>query len=287
MAWFILAISTAFFEAVRDLFNKTKLKTFDEYTVTFFLALLTVMFLLPWVLRSPPSNLASPFWPTLLADGSLNTVAYVALIRAIKLADLSIVAPLTALTPLFLLLTSPILVGEFPPALSLLGVLSIAIGSYVLNVNKGQQHWLAPFRAMLVEPGPRLAVIVAFLWSITSNLDKIGIQASRPIFWVMMVYGVVAIALFPAIALQYRGRWQQLPRIGMHLLPIGLTNAAAVACQMVALKLTLVVYVISIKRTSAVFSVLFGHLFLGEKHLRSRLAGSVLMVLGAIFIALA
>ena len=286
MTWLLLAFSTAFFEALRDLLNKTKLRTFDEYTVLFFLAFLTALCLLPLVLLLPLPHPVPPFGRTLFWDGALNTVAYLLLIRAIKLADLSIVAPLTALTPLFLLLTSPILIGEFPPPLSFVGVLLIALGSYLLNSIKGQPDWLAPFRAIISEPGPRLAVIVAFIWSITSNLDKIGIQASSPLFWVMMVYGFMAIALLPLLLFHHRGNLRPIAIAGKSLFPIGLTNAVAVACQMLALQLTLVVYVIAIKRTSAIFSVVFGHFFLGEPHLRSRLTGSLLMVAGVILIAL-
>ena len=57
-------------------------------------------------------------------------------------------------------------------------------------------------------------------------------------------------------------------------------------CQMYALTVAIVPYVIAVKRMSAVFAVLLGWLVLREGQVRERLAGAVLMVLGVFLIAL-
>ncbi len=58
-----------------------------------------------------------------------------------------------------------------------------------------------------------------------------------------------------------------------------------VASQMTALSLTLVAYVIAIKRTSAVFSVILGWAIFRERGFKARLLGSSIMLLGVIAIA--
>ena len=55
---------------------------------------------------------------------------------------------------------------------------------------------------------------------------------------------------------------------------------------MMAINLTLVAYVIAIKRTSAIMSSLFGFWLFKEKGIKERLLGVVLMVLGVILITL-
>jgi uncharacterized membrane protein len=50
--------------------------------------------------------------------------------------------------------------------------------------------------------------------------------------------------------------------------------------QNIAIILTLVPYVISIKNTSVLMSVLFGWLIFREEGIRERLAGTAMMVLG-------
>jgi len=55
---------------------------------------------------------------------------------------------------------------------------------------------------------------------------------------------------------------------------------------MLAINLTLVAYVISIKRLSIIFSVIFGFLLFKEKGFKERLTGAIIMVLGVILITL-
>ncbi len=54
---------------------------------------------------------------------------------------------------------------------------------------------------------------------------------------------------------------------------------------MLAIQLTLVSYVIAIKRAGMVLAVVFGYLFFKEKHLRARLTGAVLMAAGVAVLA--
>jgi uncharacterized membrane protein len=53
---------------------------------------------------------------------------------------------------------------------------------------------------------------------------------------------------------------------------------------MIAIQLTLVSYVIAIKRSGMLLSVLIGVIFFGERGLRQRLAGALLMSLGVALI---
>ncbi|MCK4555658.1 MAG: hypothetical protein KAT83_03550 [Candidatus Aenigmarchaeota archaeon] len=50
--------------------------------------------------------------------------------------------------------------------------------------------------------------------------------------------------------------------------------------------LTLAAYVIAVKRTNTLFSVVFGAIFFKEKNIRGRLLGAALMVLGVAIISL-
>lgn len=55
---------------------------------------------------------------------------------------------------------------------------------------------------------------------------------------------------------------------------------------MIAISLILVAYVISIKRVSVVFCVLWGHFIFKERGIKERLAGTSVMVLGVVLITL-
>ena len=286
MTWLLLSLTTAFFESLRDVFNKKAGITIDPYTIACSLSFFTAVFLFPLLLVTEIPSLDKYFWYSLLLDSILNAIAYVLFIKAIALSELSQVAPLTSFTPLFLLFTSPILVGEFPNIIGLVGVLAIVGGAYLLNLQKDTKKWLEPLVGMIQETGSRLMLTVAFIWSLTSNLDKIGIQNSAPIIWVFSVYLVVAIILLPLVFLRQTSSIFQLRQSGKTLVTIGLLNAITVASQMTALSLTLVAYVIAIKRTSTLFSVIFGAIIFHERGFKNRLLGTITMLLGVIAIAL-
>ncbi|PSB28697.1 hypothetical protein C7B69_09930 [filamentous cyanobacterium Phorm 46] len=286
MTWLILGIFTAFFEAVKDVFGKQNLKKSDEYVVAWSLSFFSVIFLIPWVIYTGIPTLNTQFWISLLIGGSINAVATLLYIKAIKLSDLSLTVPLVALTPLFMLLTSPLIVGEYPNFFDYIGIFLIVIGSYLLNIKEKSQGYLAPFKALLNEPGPKFMLIVAFLWSITSNFDKIGVKNSSPIFWLFSLFGTMSILLLPILLHKTPNPGTKILKQLPMLATMGFFNAIGVLCQMQALTLTLVVQVIAIKRTSVLMGVLFGHFIFKEKDIQQRLLGAGIMVLGVFFISL-
>ena len=285
MTWLILGIFTAFFEALKDVFGKQNLKKSDEYVVAWSLSFFSVIFLIPWVIHTGIPALNSQFWVALLIGGSINAVTALLYIKAIKVSDLSLTVPLVALTPLFMLLTSPLIVGEYPSFFDYIGILLIVIGSYLLNIKDKSQGYLAPFKALLNEPGPKLMLIVAFLWSITSNFDKIGVQNSSPIFWLFSIFGTISILLLPVLLYNTPNPSRKILKQLPMLAAMGFFNAIGVLCQMQALTLTLVVQVIAIKRTSVLMGVLFGHFIFKEKDIQQRLLGAGIMILGVLFIS--
>jgi drug/metabolite transporter (DMT)-like permease len=286
MMWLILALLSAFFEAVKDVVSKHNLKANDEYVVTWSLTFFTAVFLTPllFIIEIPPLN--QQFWIALLIGSSMNAVIALLYIKAIKLSDLSLAVPLVALTPLFMLLTSPLIVGEYPNFFDGIGVFLIVMGSYLLNIKEKSQGYLAPFKALLHQPGSKLMLLVAFLWSITTNFDKIGVQNSSPIFWVFALLTTMSVLLLPVLLHKTSNPKRQIIQYLPMLMATGFFNALGVICQMQALTMTLVVQVIALKRTSVLMGVLFGHFIFKEKDIQERFLGAAIMMGGVLFITL-
>jgi uncharacterized membrane protein len=287
MTWLIFAGFTALFESLKDLQSKRTVPQVDIYLVSWslFALMLPVLAgygLLHWI---PP--LGPQFGLALGVGGVLNAIAVLIFVTALSSSDLSITVPLLTLSPAFLLVTSPLLVGEYPTITDIAGVLLIILGSYVLNLKEKQRGYLAPFRAILEQRGPRLMVLVAFIWSITSNFDKIGVLNSTPSFWVISLFSFIAILLLPVIAFKSH---QPLTQIRSHyraLVLIGGLSSLTVLLQMQAIQLTLVTRVIAIKRLSTLLGVFWGHLFFKEQGIRERALGAILMIFGVFVITLA
>ncbi|MCK5699393.1 MAG: EamA family transporter, partial [Candidatus Aenigmarchaeota archaeon] len=131
-----------------------------------------------------------------------------------------------------------------------------------------------------------LMLCVAFIWSISSNFDKIGVVNSSPVFWTASLNMFLTMTLLPIMLLKSHSCTSQVKNNIKALLPIGFFTAMMHLFIMTALSLTLVAYVISIKRTNALFSVLWGALFFKEKHIKERLIGALIMVVGVLLITL-
>lgn len=286
MAWLFLALGAAFCESCKDVASKSGLRQLDAAVAAWAFSFFSLPFLLPLLILLEIPELSGEFWLALVIGGGLNLLALLLFMRAIQASDLSAAVPLIAFTPLFLLLTSPLLVGEFPGSWGLGGVLLIVIGAYLLNLRERHQGYLAPLRAILTNPGPRLMLAVAFIWSLTSNIDKIGVQHSSPFVWGAAINLLMAGALLPAVLLRMRGGLRLSRSHLPVLLPIGLFNALTLIFQFLALTLTLVPYVIAVKRSSTLISVIMGHYLFGEIGLRERLGGASLMFLGLVLIIL-
>lgn len=286
MIWIVFAFLTAFFESVKDVLSKKSLKDIDEFVVAWaiwffpFPLLLSVLFFVGF----PSVN--SIFWVALLSGGTGNIIATIFYMKAIKYADLSVSVPLVTFSPLFLLITSPILVGEFPNQFGLIGIILIVFGSYLLNIKKRSEGLLQPFKALVNQKGPRYMLLVAIIWSITANIDKIGVVNSSPFFWITMMSAFVSIALLPIVFSRFPKQRNMMRKWTFALVPIGLIYGLTILNQMIAINLTLVSYVISIKRTSAILAVFWGFIIFKEKNIKDRLVGVIIMVIGVLFITL-
>jgi drug/metabolite transporter (DMT)-like permease len=286
MIWLAFAILTAFFESLKDVSSKYGLRKIDEYIVTWVSIVFATLFLIPLLLLTKIPTLNSQFWVALLIGGSLNVISFTLYIKAIKASDLSLTVPIVTLTPLFLLATSPLIVHESPSIADAIGVFMIVVGSYVLNLKERSQGYFAPLRAILREKGSRLMLIVALIWSITSNFDKVGVVNASPLFWSTALYLFLAIGIFPIVFYKSRHHFDQILPNAKMLATIGLFHALAISFQMIAVTDTLVTQVIAIKRMSALVSVLFGHFLFKEAGLQERLAGATIMVAGVIVMTL-
>jgi uncharacterized membrane protein len=271
MIWILFATLTALFESSKDVVSKRGLQTLDEYVVAWSMVFFTLPLMLPFLGLIEIPELGDNFIRALIAGGSLNVVAMLLYIRAIKLADLSLAVPLITFTPLFLLVTSPLIV----------------LGSYILNLKHKKQGYFAPFRALLSDKGAQLMFLVAFIWSFSSTIDKVGVRNSSPTFWAIAIHCYIATGMFPIMLYQSRQSLKTIVHNLPTLVPIGFLQGLVVLCQMQAISLTLVAHVISIKRMSALLSVLWGHLIFKEKGLKERATGATIMVLGVVLITLA
>ncbi len=205
----------------------------------------------------------------------LNFIAFNLYFTAIKFSPLSLSLPILSFSPVLLLFTSKLMLKEEPSRLGILGILMVFVGSYILNVSKIKTSLFEPLFTIFKERGSLYVFIVVIIWSITANLDKLGVKSSSPIFWSFST----SLGLGVLGGLILRKKLFFSP----HFLYLSLADSLSTIFHMIAVSLLPVSYVISIKRLSVLFSSIWGILILKEK---SNFVGIILMTLGSVIIYL-
>ena len=284
--WLLYTFLTAFFTSCLDVISKKTAEKVDPLVIAWSWHFFSLPFLLPFLFGAKFPTLGPQFWIALLVSGSLMWMATLFYVQALKSSDLSITVPMLAFTPIFLLVTSPLMLGEFPHFKGLIGIILIVVGSYILNFKEYKKGWLFPFQALIRERGPQLMLIVAFFYSIGANLDKVGVRNSSPFAWTIAIISVNTIIFSLIMLIRAKNALTQVRQEFKLLVLNGFCFAFVVIFNMLAINLALVPYVIAIKRISVFMTSLFGFLIFKEKGIKERLLGAILMIGGVILIAL-
>lgn len=285
MIWIAYALLVAAFTALKSTAGKKCMRNLDEYVVAWFMQIIPgILISLAFLFVNIPV-LGGIFWPVLIADCLLSAIAAVWSTKAL-ISELSLTIPLVAFTPLFLILTGWLMLGEVPSAAGIIGVVLIVVGAYVLNYRERKNGWLAPFRSLISHESPKLMLGSAFIWSITANLDKIAVQNSSPIFFAMAESFLIGIFIFPFAWKKMQKQRKEVGKEIYGLMAMGIFASLALVFQMMAISQTLVVYVNSIKRLGIPLSILLGGAVFKEKDVRLKFAGGCIMVLGVLCITM-
>ncbi len=286
MTWLLLALATALFYGLQGVWTKWITRTVSGAAASWAIFAFAFPLLAVYLAFQGLPPLEERFWPALLTNVAINLVSFYLYVSAIQKGDLGLTYPLLALTPVFVLPVEWLLLGDFPGARGLGGIALVVLGVYVLNFSERRAGLFAPFAAVFRDPGARRMLAVALIWSVSAVVDKVATISSSPAFYGTLESGLIALAFVPLVMRRGEGFKAALSRRTWWLLAVqGLLFALMFVVQMEAIQRTLAAYVISIKRSGAIVSVLLGASLFGEPRLRERLAGAVVILAGVLLIA--
>ena len=288
-SWIVLALISAFTFATSDALTKKALVRCNLYLIAWFRLIFSLPFLLIIMFIIPKPPLDSVFYASFAAALPIEILALVLYMKALKASPLSLTLPFLSLTPVFLIFVSYIVVGEKVSLQGFIGIVVLAAGGYVLHLHHMRKGLLDPFKTILKEKGSLLMICVAVIYSMTSSLGKMAIEHSSPLFFGVIYFFVMSI-LFAPIAL-WMGRHDLKTFIRKkHFKSMffpGMLFAIMIISHMIAISLTKVAYMMSVKRMSIVIGVIYGYVLFKEKNIRERILGSFLMFTGFIIIVTA
>jgi len=287
--WLLLGLGAALGDSGTDVVTKRSFSQLPPYGMALARLLAAVPFLVVTALFVKVPPLGPTFWLVLAVMLPLEVTAMLLYMRALKVCHLSLCIPFLAFTPVFLILTGWLLLGEGLNLWGVTGTLMIAGGSYILGLGvdtAGRVGIIAPLKALAREPGARLMFMVAAIYSCTAALFKLAILHSDPDFF-GVAYPLILIVLLAAAF-----PWSPVrlgPTIKAHYgwwLVMGFCFALSIITLANGLKLAPATYLIAVKRMSLLLSVTLGGLWLKERPFLPRLLGAGLMCSGVVLIAL-
>ncbi|MEA3546709.1 MAG: DMT family transporter [Thermodesulfobacteriota bacterium] len=286
MTWFFLSLVTALCVAVRDTSVKIFCRDLKLQEIAAFELFWSLPILIIGCLFIDIPVLDQTFWWTFFLSLPLNWLAYILYLYSLKLSPLSLTVPFLAFTPLFILLTGSLILNETINSWGITGVGLIVGGSYLLNFSSLKKGLLKPFKSILQEKGSLLMLGVAFIFSFAAVVGKKSMIHSSPLFFTFFFFLIFNITLLFGLFLFKQTNWSSIIQNRRKGLLLGSLLTTHVVCHGLAIMLTTAVYMITVKRSSILFSIILSSFILKETNIRSRGLGALLMFCGALLIGL-
>ena len=283
MIWLIPALLNPVSESTRSLFIKKASGQVDPLVISWSNNIIP-FFLFPISLFFVDLRFNTQFWIGFAGSGTIQIINTVLYMRAISKGEISTVMPMLSFTPLVLLITAPILVGEFPSLIGLGGVVLVVAGSYLLNIDLKNMSVLEPLKAIIKNKGTRLMLIVATLWGISGAFDKMALNNSSVFQYITFLNIVVFISTTIMVVYQKKFNLVKIREAKTNLFMVSFLTTCSYILHFAAISMTLVAYVVSLKRLTGMFSVLIGGYFLNEPKMKQRLGGATVMFIGVLMI---
>ncbi|MBI2203351.1 MAG: hypothetical protein HYU41_05810 [Candidatus Rokubacteria bacterium] len=285
--WIVLAVLAALFQVLRNTTMKRLGHALDEYInvwgrFTFLLPFaLAGCFLVPWPALRPG------FFVWCAAFGVTQTCSTLALSKALKVSEISLVTALWKVS-LLVLLAMGYTIGEAPNALGVAGVLLSAAGVYLLNVSRARISPWAPLTTLFTDRGQRWTIIAALFYAPSVITIKQAILASNTAVGTFGTYLAASLVMTPIALTTSARHFGGIGRYWKEFVALGLFASLTTLSQGYAYTLTLSSYVEAVKQIEILFAMAIGiAAFRETQRVRESALGAVVMLIGMVLLALA
>ena len=297
ITWFLLSLGSAFGNSSVAALSKraVSLGQYNKITVAF-VSISTasiLLFIASYIFIGTPT-LQDGFWRAILITGSLNLIMFPLTLKSFQYGEFSTAYSMSRATPIFLLLTSWIILKESPPILGMVGVVLTVAG--LITITKNDAANTEASNPLL---GNILALVVALMASITVNYDKLATIYSNRFFAPACITAFMGLGYATYLLIRHRGLIVKTGKIqdvafaphfilsGIALLLLtGFIQAVNNVFHNSALLIGFASYTIAIKRISILFGVIWGWLFFREKNISKKLIGALVAIAGVLLILL-
>lgn len=228
------------------------------------------------------------FYPVIFIAAILDFFAVIFSMYAIKTSPISLISPISSFNPVFTTIIAFLALHEILNPAKILGILIIVLGAYLLNVSELRGGFLLPFKKLFTDRGVLFFLLANLIWAITPIFQKQAIFQTEPVIPLFSSFfeGLIVTAFFiPIVLFKAKNKRAQIQKNWKLLLLLGPLGALAQWAAFTAFSLAPLGIVTAIFKTSVLFTIIIGGVFLKEERIKERLLGGAVMVLGAILLA--
>lgn len=283
--WVLFAFASAFFAGVTSILAKIGVKDVDSHVATAIRTIIVLIF--SWIMvfiigsQSTIVNIDGKTFLFLILSGLSTGGSWLCYFKALQLGDVNKVVPIDKSSTILTMILAFIFLNEKITINMVIGMIGIAIGTYLMIQKKEKAEKIVKRKAWLI-----YALLSALFASLTSILGKVGIEnvesnlgtAIRTIVVLIMSWIIV-------FATKKQSDVKKIDKRSLIFLILsGIATGASWLCYYKALQDGLASIVVPIDKLSILVTVLFAYIFLKEKLSKKSLLGLILIVVGTLLL---
>lgn len=288
MQWIFLAIIAAICTGTQHVFSKKVLN--KEHALEFVTTTTIIAAALSFIVfyNDFNFNFSGNLWILIYVKSTIISVGWLFIMKAFRHADISIVAPLSNITPLFLIILSSVFLGEVLSINQFFGVGMMIIGTYILQLDHKPKSLLEPF-TFLKNKYSLYVLIASSAFAVTATIDKFLIKTVNYQTMTFLLLFFLAVNYFIALSYKYNG-WKDIRfalkegKFLLFLVSILLVASNIAFFAAISIPSAFVSLVLPIKRSSTLVATIFGGELFHEKNVFRRAVACIIIILGVILI---
>ena len=283
--WVLFAFASAFFAGVTSILAKIGVKDVDSHVATAIRTIIVLIF--SWIMvfiigsQSTIVNIDGKTFLFLILSGLSTGGSWLCYFKALQLGDVNKVVPIDKSSTILTMILAFIFLNEKITINMVIGIIGIAIGTYLMIQKKEKAEKIVKGKAWLI-----YALLSALFASLTSILGKVGIEnVESNLGTAIRTIVVLVMAWIIVFATKKQRDVNKIDKRSLIFLILsGVATGASWLCYYKALQDGLASIVVPIDKLSILVTVLFAYIFLKEKLSKKSLLGLILIVVGTLLL---
>ena len=283
--WVLFAFASAFFAGVTSILAKIGVKDVDSHVATAIRTIIVLIF--SWIMvfiigsQSTIVNIDGKNFLFLILSGLSTGGSWLCYFKALQLGDVNKVVPIDKSSTILTMILAFIFLNEKITINMVIGMIGIAIGTYLMIQKKEKAEKIVKRKAWLI-----YALLSALFASLTSILGKVGIEnVESNLGTAIRTIVVLVMAWIIVFATKKQRDIKKIDKRSLIFLILsGVATGASWLCYYKALQDGLASIVVPIDKLSILVTVLFAYIFLKEKLSKKSLLGLILIVVGTLLL---